>query len=72
MSESDVSDSKHEECGDPGPGPGRGQAGCPRGVRAGWLLLAVAEAAARMGGWSRCWAGAGPRHLICSVTSDPG
>ena len=72
MSESDVSDSKHEECGDPGPGPGRGQAGCPRGVRARWLLLAVAEAAARMGGWSRCWAGAGPRHLICSVTSDPG
>ena len=54
MSESDVSDSKHEECGDPAPGPGEARAGVlVVAGRGGYCWLAVLEAAARMGGWSR-------------------
>ena len=72
MSESDVSDSKHEECGDPGPRLGEARPGvlvvCGQGgycwpwrrLQLGWEAGAGAAA------------GAGPRHLICSVTSDPG
>ena len=45
MSESDVSDSKHEECGDPAPGPGKARPGRV----SSWWQGAVATA-----GW-RCW-----------------
>ena len=72
MSESDVSDSKHEECGAPGPGLGEARPGvlvvCGQGGYCWrWRRLQLGWEAGAGGA-----AGAGPRHLICSVTSDPG